>query len=319
MEFNLLIDGNYLLSQHTFALAKSNMLYGKLLPTLFDSINKLKKLHSFNRVYVVSDSRGSWRKQVYADYKGKRKRDSSINWDFVFQTFDQFKAKCSEELHVKVLEHPSVEGDDWISKVVKRQNNEGFSNLIVSSDKDLLQLVKCSTVQPNYMNVMMNNDYYNGRLYLPKGYELLVQEHATPVNSLFGISEEDIDQLIINLQVNKKTEVVDHEEALFCKVIGGDKKTDNIPSVYVKNDRGIGEAGAMTIYELYKKQYPEPINFCTKEFVERASLTVTENKKDTAKEVIETVQKCVARNLKLIVLEERFMPKDLAENMNKYL
>lgn len=318
MEFNLIIDGNYLLSQHVFALTKSNMLFGKLAKALEDSTKKLRKLHPFTKTYIVSDSKGSWRKTVYSEYKATRKKDTTIDWNFVFNTYDDFKKKC-EELGIKVVEHPMIEGDDWVAKIVKKNNEKGISNLIISSDRDLLQLVTCTTQIPSFINVMMNNEMFNSKLYLPKGYELLVEEHATPSNSLFGVEEEDIEQFIINLQTNRKIDIVCNEEKLFCKLVGGDKKSDNIPSVYEKNGRGIGDAGALTLYNLYKKNYPDPINFCTKEFVQKTALTVAESKKETAPETIQSVEKNLARNLKLIALEDRFLPKDLSETMERML
>jgi 5'-3' exonuclease len=318
MEFNLLIDGNYILSQQVFALVKSNMLFGKLSKSLEDCVKKLRRLHPFTKVYLVSDSRGSWRKGIYSEYKATRKKDSTIDWNFVFNTYDDFKKKC-EELGIKVVEFPSVEGDDWIAKIIRKNNGLGISNLIVSSDRDLLQLVKCTTQSPSFINMMMTNDMFNSKLYMPKGYELLVEEHATPSNSLFGVEEEDIEQFVINLQTNRKMEIVCNEEKLFCKLIGGDKKSDNIPSVFEKNGRGIGDSGALTLYNAYKKNYPDPISFCTKEFVQKAALTVAECKKETSSETIQIVEKNLARNLKLIALEERFLPKDLSETMERMI
>ena len=44
---------------------------------------------------MVSDSKSSWRKRIYADYKAgrKEKRDAQedIDWDFVFNTYNKFK------------------------------------------------------------------------------------------------------------------------------------------------------------------------------------------------------------------------------------
>ena len=318
MEFNLCLDGNYLLNLNVFALIKSNMLFGRLAKSLEDSVKKLRRIHPFAKVYLVSDSRGSWRKKIYKEYKATRKKDNTIDWGFIFNTYDDFKKKC-EEIGVKVVEYSSIEGDDWIAKIVKKNNVKGISNLIVSSDRDLLQLVTCSTVQPSYMNMMVTNEMFGSKLFLPKGYELIVEENAIPSHSLFGVEEQDIEQFIINLQTNRKSEVVCNEEKLFCKLIGGDKKSDNIPSVYEKNGRGIGDTGALTIYGLYKKIYPEPIKFCTKDFVQRAALTVAESKKETSEETIQIVEKNLARNLKLIALEDRFLPRELSETMERML
>ena len=62
-----------------------------------------------------------------------------------------------------------------------------------------------------------------------------------------------IDHLISKTKIYE----VDNEEMLFCKLIIGDKK-DNVPSIYTKiskdqKERGIGKAGGLSIYKLYKE------------------------------------------------------------------
>ena len=327
MQYVLIVDGNYALSINVFALFKDNKLFGRLAPALKESITKLKKLHAFKKCYLVSDAGRSWRKDFYPEYKATRKKDNTIDWNFVFNTYADFKKYAEEEMRMQVLESPGVEGDDWVAHLVRKYNSQGISCLIISSDKDLLQLIHCQTGDIEFLNVMLTMEQYNSRLYLPKNWSILATKYNKKQDSLFGLeSEEDVEQLLYNLQNNRKLELVEPEEKLFCKVIGGDKKSDNIESVYVKESiknnitsrRGIGDTGAIKLYQYYKKLYPEPIQFCTRDFVTRAAMTVAEDKKETSEEVIKLIEKNVIRNLKLVALEDRFLPNDLKTSMQKY-
>ena len=127
---DLIIDGNYILSKNTFTLHKNNLLFGALHKSLENTINSYRKWYPFANVYLVSDSKEkSWRKQLTTTYKATRKKDSDIDWNFVYTAYGEFKD--SMKGLVKVLEAPHVEGDDWISFLVTKANNEGRSTIIV--------------------------------------------------------------------------------------------------------------------------------------------------------------------------------------------
>ena len=91
INFNLVIDSNYMLYRAVFILHKLKTLYGDLETLLLNDYNNLTNTYPFHVIYVASDSKKSWRKSYLSDYKGKRKKDESIDWEFVFDTFDKFK------------------------------------------------------------------------------------------------------------------------------------------------------------------------------------------------------------------------------------
>ena len=129
MRFNLIIDGNFILSKLVFTLHKYNELYGNLHRSLEMTISNYRKMYPFANVYLVSDSREkSWRKQYLDKYKGTRKKDSDIDWIFVYTAYEEFKKSVSH--NTKVLEAPTVEGDDFISYLVDKSNSDGISSLI---------------------------------------------------------------------------------------------------------------------------------------------------------------------------------------------
>ena len=95
MLLNLIIDGNYILSRLVFTLHKNNLLYGALHQSLENTITNYKKLYPFTKVYLVSDSKEkSWRKSLFTDYKATRKKDTDIDWPFVYKVYDEFKRNC---------------------------------------------------------------------------------------------------------------------------------------------------------------------------------------------------------------------------------
>ena len=82
---DLIIDGNFILSKLVFTLHKNNLLFGSLHKSLENAINNYRKWYPFANVYLVSDSKEkSWRKQLTKAYKANRKKDSDIDWSFVY-------------------------------------------------------------------------------------------------------------------------------------------------------------------------------------------------------------------------------------------
>jgi 5'-3' exonuclease len=85
MGVDLIIDGNYILSKLVFTLHKHNLLFGGLHKALENNITGYRKWYPFANVYLVSDSKEkSWRKKLIEEYKGTRKKDTDIDWNFVY-------------------------------------------------------------------------------------------------------------------------------------------------------------------------------------------------------------------------------------------
>jgi 5'-3' exonuclease len=82
---DLIIDGNFFPNRMVFTLHKNNLLFGVLHKSLEISILNYKKWYPFANIYLVSDSKEkSWRKKLNQNYKANRKKDSDIDWEFVF-------------------------------------------------------------------------------------------------------------------------------------------------------------------------------------------------------------------------------------------
>ena len=316
MTCDLIIDGNYILSKNTFTLHKNNLLFGALHKSLENTINNYRKWYPFANVYLVSDSKEkSWRKQLTTAYKATRKKDSDIDWNFVYTAYGEFKD--SMKGLVKVLEAPHVEGDDWISFLVTKANNEGRSAIIVSNDYDIKQIVNYG-LDPLFINIMTNEMYNREKLFLPKNYQIFLNKVSKlPSDDIFSLNDNTDFLLLLDRFINKyEINEINPVESLMVKIISGDT-SDNIGSVWsvVKNGkkRGIGSKGAQSIYDEYILEFGE-VNLGDPDLYENIADLICEKKK-LSKTQIESIVDNIKDNMKLIDLRMHNLPDEIVEKM----
>jgi len=325
MKISLCLDASYLLYKSVFVLKKMKSL--KDLPDLLNNdLNKIIKSFPYCDVYFCSDSKdGNWRKQIYKEYKGTREKDESIDWEFVYKTFDNFKETVKKRKNIKFLELPGLEGDDLMAYAIKQGNKKGNSFIIISSDGDLQQLLKYD-LNEKWINIQWNYKFNDQKVYLPNNYQLIIEKLANSVNeNIFELDNStEFVKFIDDLISRTKSKGVSYEEISLTKIVWGDKG-DNIPSCAKVKDgkldsdgRGIGKDGAATVYGLYKEIHPEPIDLDSDEFISNLTDVIIYYKKikdNTAKDkIIEQLK----FNRRLIFLDPKYMPKTTFDNMKKY-
>lgn len=318
MKASLVIDGNYLLNKDVFILYEMRTLYSDLRNLLRKDLTNLSKKYSFDHIYFVSDSKMRWRQKYYDQYKGNRKPNEKIDWDFVFKEYAIFRNEIKQLSHVQSYQVDWAEGDDLITYIVKENNKRGISNVIMGADGDLHQLIKFD-LGLEYINVMYNYKFSDERTYWPKNYNVFIKEMQKIVgtSSLWDMNDDtEFLTFLEDLGFKTKTLEVSPEEALFCKMVSGDKK-DNVPSVYIKNDRGIGLKGGKTIYRLYKETNQELVDFDSDIFINRLTELISYSKKITDETVKEDIKQKLVLNRKLLKLDENYLPLELKEQMIK--
>ncbi len=148
MEKIVLIDGNNLLFRSYYATAYSGniMRNSKGFPTnglygLINMLNKIVNEEQPNYVMVAFDKGKTFRHDKYPDYKGGRNATPD---DLKIQ-FPLAK-EIVKALGMTPLEIDNYEADDIIGTFVeKAEQDDDFYSVIVSSDKDLLQLISDET------------------------------------------------------------------------------------------------------------------------------------------------------------------------------
>ena len=119
----------------------------------------LNSLRMYNLKYrkeygtmVLACDGGSWRKQIYPQYKANRKtsRDASgLDWQEFFRILGMVRDEIKEHLPYKVVHIQGIEADDIIGALTEKTQNFGEHEpvMIISADKDFIQLQQYSNVR----------------------------------------------------------------------------------------------------------------------------------------------------------------------------
>ncbi len=116
-------------------------------------LNTIRMYHhkfrdEYGQLIVCCDAKGNWRKDAFKYYKAQRKttRDKSdFDWVELYRILHIVREEISENFPYKVIYIDKAEADDIIATIVMKRN-EQESVLILSSDKDFVQLQKYKNV-----------------------------------------------------------------------------------------------------------------------------------------------------------------------------
>lgn len=141
------------LGNHLNAKVEENMVRHMVL----NSIRSYKQKFTidYGEMIIACDNTNYWRKQLFPYYKANRKKsisESELNWKDIFECMNKIRAELKEFFPYRVIDVESAEADDIIGTLVAEvSKNDGDINtgekiLILSGDKDFIQLHKFSNV-----------------------------------------------------------------------------------------------------------------------------------------------------------------------------
>jgi len=118
-------------------------------------INSLRSYKSkfgdkYGEMVIACDDKNYWRKQVFPYYKANRKKardKSELDWNTIFEYFNKIRAEIKEFFPYRLIKVESAEADDIIATLVKKYSVEGEEIMILSGDKDFIQLHKYPNVK----------------------------------------------------------------------------------------------------------------------------------------------------------------------------
>ena len=102
-------------------------------------------------IVFCCDSRKNWRKEIYPFYKANRKKareenKQGVDWQALFKILDNIREEIAENMPYRVVNLEGCEADDIIGVICKEYSHRDYNILIVSSDKDFIQLQKYPNV-----------------------------------------------------------------------------------------------------------------------------------------------------------------------------
>ncbi len=137
----LIVDGNSLVNRAFYALPLLTNQNGEYSNAVYGFCNILIKFiteqHPDYLCVAFDHSRHTFRTDMYAEYKGTRKKMP----DELASQMPILK-NLLQKMNIKIFEENGIEADDIIGTVAK---NSGVSNIILSGDRDVLQLIDNNT------------------------------------------------------------------------------------------------------------------------------------------------------------------------------
>ena len=136
----IIIDGNSLLFRAYFAMRPMVTSDGQHTQGIFAFVNMLNKIIADNRhdyICVAFDMKHpTFRHKMYPEYKAGRTPTPNELLSEI-----PILHEVLDAMNIKVVEMPGFEADDLIGTISKTASKEGISSLVVTGDKDELQLV----------------------------------------------------------------------------------------------------------------------------------------------------------------------------------
>lgn len=121
---------------------------------ILNSIRMYNKRYrdEYGQMVICADGMNTWRKDYYPYYKAKRRKNrdaSDQDWNEIFRILHLVRDEIKENLPYKVVHMEGVEADDIIASLVLQSQEFGMNEpmMIVSSDKDFIQLQKFNNVK----------------------------------------------------------------------------------------------------------------------------------------------------------------------------
>ena len=141
---NLMIQ----LGNHTNADIEEDLLRHMVLNSVRAYNVKFK--NEFGEMIIACDAGNNWRRQVFPYYKANRRKNrekAEINWNSVFETLNKVRDELKDYFPYRVIRVDGAEADDIIGTLAQTYGNTSEKILILSGDKDFVQLQAYMNVQ----------------------------------------------------------------------------------------------------------------------------------------------------------------------------
>lgn len=149
VDFNQVCIANFMMQvgNHTNLKIEEDLIRHMVL----NSIRMLRSKFSdkYGELVICCDSKHYWRRDIFPYYKANRKKDrdkSDVDWPSLFTFLNKVKQELRDYFPYKVIEVDGAEADDIIGTLVREHHLMENYILIVSSDKDFMQLQKYKNV-----------------------------------------------------------------------------------------------------------------------------------------------------------------------------
>ena len=149
LDYSQTVIGSFMAVSKGKPVVEEDLLRHTILNSIRMFRNKFTK--DYGEMVICCDDKDNWRKEVFPEYKANRRknRENDItDWKTLFELLHEMREDLNKYFPYKVMHIDSAEADDIIGVLVEeRQGIEHSPTLILSSDKDFIQLQKFDKVK----------------------------------------------------------------------------------------------------------------------------------------------------------------------------
>ena len=149
LDYSQTVIGSFMAVSKGKPVVEEDLLRHTILNSIRMFRNKFTK--DYGEMVICCDDKDNWRKKVFPEYKANRRknRENDItDWKTLFELLHEMREDLTKYFPYKVMHVDSAEADDIIGVLVEeRQGMEHPPTLILSSDKDFIQLQKFDKVK----------------------------------------------------------------------------------------------------------------------------------------------------------------------------
>lgn len=143
VDFNQVVISNFMaqVGSHKTMPLDEGMLRHMILNTIRSFRQKFAG--DYGELVICCDSRKYWRKEIFPYYKANRKKDreaSGVDWQTMFNTLTLVREELANYFPYKTIMVEGAEADDIIGTLIHERHDQFEKILILSSDKDFMQL-----------------------------------------------------------------------------------------------------------------------------------------------------------------------------------
>lgn len=136
------------LGNHTNTEVEEDLLRHMVLNSIRSYNKKFKD--EFGEMVIACDAGNNWRRQIFPYYKANRRKSrekSELNWTQIFEALHNIRNELKTFFPYRVIQVESAEADDIIGTLVMNYGDTNEPILILSGDKDFVQLQRYSNVK----------------------------------------------------------------------------------------------------------------------------------------------------------------------------
>lgn len=113
---------------------------------ILDTLFFYGKYQADGILMAYDSTKSSWRKDIYPKYKVKVNQEADLYKDDVFWAIDKSKELLEQCSSIKTCRITKAEADDVIA-VACQNKSDDIKNIVISTDKDFIQLTKANHVE----------------------------------------------------------------------------------------------------------------------------------------------------------------------------